>query len=70
MKRFWPSQTIEMIPGLTAAAVELGRAELFLTNDDVVFLKACGIEASAKVLDENEKTLGRQILERFWEEDR
>lgn len=70
MKGFWPSQTIEMIPGLTAAAVELRRAELILTNYDVVFLKACGIAAPAQVLAENEKTPGRLILERFWEEDR
>jgi hypothetical protein len=62
------------------------RKELILTNHDVAFLEACGVQAPAKVPGANEelqprfqdffrtyipeKTLGRQILEGFWEEDR
>jgi hypothetical protein len=69
---------------LTEAAKER-REELILTSHDVAFLKACGVEAPVKEWNANEelqrfqdffrtyepeKTLGRQILERFWEEDR
>ena len=62
------------------------RENLILTNHDVAFLEACGVEAPAKKWSTNEelqprfqeffrtyipeKTLGRQILERFWAEDR